>query len=156
MSDFPGFGFLLNDIARMMRLSFERKAGPAGLSRAQWSVLATLTRKDNISQSELACRLEVDPVTVTRLVDRLADSDLVERHPDPDDRRVRRVSLTAKAQPFLNRMAETAAEVRQEALQGLGADDVEQFVAVAQHIRANLSKARADHAERDREKADCQ
>ncbi|WP_366657547.1 MarR family transcriptional regulator [Fodinicurvata sp. EGI_FJ10296] len=150
MSDSPGIGFLLNDIARLMRLSFERKAGPGSLSRAQWSVLANLDRNDGISQAELACLLEVDPVTVTRLVDRLVAAELVVRSPDPDDRRVHRLSLTAHAQPHLARMAEIAGIVRSEALDGLEPEEVERFTRVADHIRSNLSRARTQHAGREK------
>lgn len=144
--DHPGIGFLLNDIARLMRVAFERRAAPLGLTRARWSVLAQLKRHPGVSQATLAQLMEVEPVTVTRLIDRLDRSGMVERRPDPDDRRVHRLFLTPAARPLLDQIQRLAREVRAEALEGIAADELATFVAVAERIRANLSEARASQA----------
>ena len=94
------FGFLLHDVSRLLRTSFDRHARTIGLTRAQWRVLAHLSRNEGIKQVGLADILEIQPITLARLLDRLGADGWVERRPDPSDRRVkRRVGVTVR--PFL-------------------------------------------------------
>ncbi len=93
--------FLLNDIARMLRTEVDRHARAYGMTRAQWGILLWLEREPGLSQRQLATILDVEPITVARLVDRLERSGAVERRPDSTDRRVWRLHLAAEAVPLL-------------------------------------------------------
>ena len=90
-------GVLVTDTARLLRRRFDARARRIGVSRAQWQVLIALARAQGINQAALAERLEVETITVGRMVDRLADAGLVERRADPADRRAWRLFLTAHA-----------------------------------------------------------
>lgn len=140
MSDDPNryLGFLLNDVARLLRKSFERRSQELGLSRAQYSVLANLYRKEGIRQAKLAEILEIEPITLVRLLDRLEEGGWVERRPDPTDRRARCLFLTEKALPMIARMKALAAEVRGVATAGLPEEDRERLLDMLSHIKTNL------------------
>ncbi|WP_431269375.1 MarR family winged helix-turn-helix transcriptional regulator [Dankookia sp. P2] len=90
----PNLLILLNDVARLIRTQADRRARAHGMTRAQWMILVRLRRCGGMTQRELAEILEVEPITVGRLVDRLAARKLVERRADPADRRVWRLHLT--------------------------------------------------------------
>src|SRR6201986_3343613 len=92
---------VLNDVARLTRTRFDQAARAFGMTRAQWVILARLSRQPGISQNELAGVCEVEPITIGRLVDRLEARGLVERRADPKDRRVRRLHLLPAARPHL-------------------------------------------------------
>ena len=93
--------FLLNDVGRLLRTEADRRAKSHGMTRAQWGILLWLERKPGLSQRELAELLEVEPITVARLVDRLERRGVVERRPDEADRRIWRLHLTGAARPVL-------------------------------------------------------
>src|SRR3982074_2360874 len=86
-SNAPTLGFLLHDVARLLRRRFEQNARGPGLTRSQWQVLAYLALNEGINQSGLADLLEIEPITLGRIVDKLETLGLIERHPDPSDRR---------------------------------------------------------------------
>src|ERR1700680_1221990 len=113
------FGFLLHDVARLLRKRFDQRPGALGLSRSQWQVLAHLSRHEGINQAGLAEILEIEPITLGRLIDRMEESLWVERRPDPGDRRARLLYMTAKARPVFDRMRALGEAVRGEALCGL-------------------------------------
>src|SRR4030095_11419301 len=94
-------GFLLNDAARLMRKDFERRTRSVGLTRAQWQTLFHLARNEGCNQVPLADLLEVEPITLARVVDKLEACGLVERRPDPSDRRARLLFLGERAPPLL-------------------------------------------------------
>src|SRR6201986_2237212 len=98
------FAFILNDVARLLRTYADHKAAQFGMTRAQWAVLVRLDRAQGLNQSELAEMLDLQPITLTRLLDKLAESGLIERRHDPDDRRVKRLFLTAAARPLLEHL----------------------------------------------------
>jgi MarR family transcriptional regulator for hemolysin len=133
------FGFLLHDIARLMRKRFDQRARGLGLTRAQWQVLAHLARHEGISQAGLADIIEIKPITLGRLIDRMAEAGWVERRVHQSDRRVRQLYLTAKAEPVFARMRALADETRAEALAGLSPDERERLTATLVGIRSNLS-----------------
>ncbi len=112
-------GFLLHDVSRLLRKRFDRRARALGLTRAQWRVLAHLAPRQGINQSALADILEVENITLGRHIDRLQDTDWVERRSDPDDRRAWCLFLTDKARPILDRMEVLAVETQEEAMAGL-------------------------------------
>ncbi len=99
------FGFLLHDTARLLRRDFERRSKSTGLTRAQWSVLAYVARNQGSNQAALADMLEIEPITLVRLLDKLEAAGLVERRPDPADRRVRRLYLTEATGPLLAQLS---------------------------------------------------
>ncbi len=135
-----GFGFLLHDIARLLRKRFDQRAATLGLSRAQWQVLAHLHRHEGINQSGLADILEIKGVTLGRLVDRLEAAGWVERRTDLTDRRARRLYTTAKGAPVLERMWALGKMNREEALAGLGEEDRDRLVDALLKVRGNLSE----------------
>src|ERR1700683_1513444 len=81
------FAFMVNDVARLLRTYADHRAAQFGMTRAQWAVLVRLDRSEGLNQSELAETLDLQPITLTRLLDKLCDSGLIERRPDPEDRR---------------------------------------------------------------------
>jgi MarR family transcriptional regulator for hemolysin len=133
------FGFLLHDIARLMRKRFDQRARNLNLTRAQWQVLAHLARHEGINQAGLAEILEIEPITLGRLIDRMAESGWVERRPHPSDRRARQLYLTSQAEPVFARMRALGDETREEALAGLSQDDRDRLTATLINIRNNLS-----------------
>lgn len=132
-------GVLISDSARLLRRRFDARARRIGVSRAQWQVLIALARSEGINQAGLAERLEVETITVGRMVDRLEEAGLVERRADPADRRAWRLFLTARAHPIITELQAVAAEVRAEMLAGLDADEQAGLQALLARLRANLT-----------------
>jgi DNA-binding MarR family transcriptional regulator len=126
---------------RMMRRFYDRGASVLGVTSAQWRLLLRLAREPGLKQVELAERLDVEPITACRIVDRLEDAGLVERQRDPDDRRAWRLVLTAKAAPILEKLRLLAEEMSAEAFAGLSSDEVENMRAVLARVRENVSRA---------------
>jgi MarR family transcriptional regulator, transcriptional regulator for hemolysin len=137
------WGFLLHDAARLLRKRFDQRARALGLTRAQWQVLAHVNRQEGLNQSALADILEIEPITLVRLIDRLEASGMLERRVDPRDRRARLLFLTDKARPLLARMRELGAVTREEAMAGLAPEDQERLVETLLAIKANLSEREA-------------
>lgn len=135
------FGFILNDVARLMRTTFDRRVKALGLTRSQWWVLNHLFRNDGVTQSELAEILEVEKATLGRLLDRMEQKGWIRREGDADDRRAKRVFLTEDVEPAIKTMRAAAAEVRRESMAGLSATRQTQFVDALLAIKANLSRA---------------
>ncbi len=135
------FAFSLNDVARMLRTYADQKAGQFGITRAQWAVLVRLDRFEGLKQSELAEMLDLQPITLTRLLDRLCDSGLIERRPDPNDRRAKRLFLTAAARPLLERLGVLGDELMTTALAGVEREAVEKMVALLATVKENLRQA---------------
>jgi len=134
------FGFILNDVARLLRTAFDRRVRSLGLTRSQWWVLNHLFRNDGVTQSELADILEVEKATLGRLLDRLEAKGWVRRESDADDRRAKRVFLTEEVEPALKGMRAAAADLRRDALAGLSAEDQTRFVDALLAVKANLSR----------------
>jgi MarR family transcriptional regulator, transcriptional regulator for hemolysin len=133
------FGFLLYDSARLLRRDFDRRARAIGLTRAQWSVLSHLNRYQGVNQAALADLMELQPITLVRLLDRLEEAGWIVRTADPRDRRSRVPQLTEKARPVLDRLQALAAETRELALAGIGGEERERLLDVLQKIRSNLA-----------------
>lgn len=132
------FGFLLYDTARLLRREFDRRTRCVGLSRAKWSVLAHLSRNEGIRQAGLAEILDISPITLTRHLDRLEQEQLVERRPDPDDRRAYRLFLTEAAGPALEMLRELAEQTRALALSGLSEAQRAELMDLLQQVQLNL------------------
>jgi DNA-binding MarR family transcriptional regulator len=133
-------GFVLNDVARLLRKRFEQmaRATALGLTRAQAAVLANLARQEGINQVSLAQTLELEPITLARLLDRLQAAGLIVRRPDPKDRRAHLLYLTEAAYPLLDRIFALAAEVREDALAGIPEPDRSRLLDMMIAMRANL------------------
>src|SRR5882757_318289 len=135
------FAFLINDVARLLRNHADQRARQFGMTRAQWAVLARLESNEGLKQSELAEMLDLQPITLTRLVDRLCANGLIERRADPDDRRAKRLYLTARARPLMNRLADLGEDMMATVLEGFDAAKIEVMTANLSGVRANLRAA---------------
>jgi MarR family transcriptional regulator, transcriptional regulator for hemolysin len=131
--------FLIGDTARLLRRRFEQKAKGHSLSRAQWQVLASVQRYQGIHQHTLADLMEMKPITLVRLLDKLQEAGLIERRIDEHDRRARRLYLTAQADPTMTRLHQLADEMRADAFAGLSAAEQTQLAELLLKIRTNLS-----------------
>ncbi len=146
------FGFLLHDIARLMRKKFDQRAKALGLSRSQWQVLVHLSRHEGINQSGLAEILEIENITLGRLIDRMEEAGWVERRPDPRDRRARLLYMTEKVAPVMERMFKIAEETRNDALAGLPPAERETLLDALRFVRSNLSERSAAPRTEDEER----
>ena len=136
--------FPISDVGRLLRTYADQKARLHGMTRAQWAVLLRLERREGLKQSDLAEDLDIQPITLTRLVDRLCDNGLIERRPDPNDRRAKRLYLTAAARPLLDRISAQVEELAETVLAGVDADASAQLLTQLGLARENLRRAIAD------------
>jgi MarR family transcriptional regulator for hemolysin len=145
----PSIGFLIVDVARMLRRDFNRRVQHLGLTEAQWRTLTGLERNQGANQVTLAELLEIQPITLARIIDRLVASGLVERRPQPGDRRAFRVFLTERARPLMATLHEIGAETKALAMAGLSIEDLALMQSGLETMRSNLaSPAAATRAER--------
>ena len=135
------FAFTLNDVARLLRTYADYRAAEFGVTRAQWAVMARLDRQEGLKQSELAEMLDLQPITLTRLLDRLGASGLIERRADPHDRRAKRLFLTPAARPLLEQLAVLGETMMTTALAGIEREAVELMVAQLAIVKENLRQA---------------
>ena len=138
MSD--SLGFLISDVSRLMRRRFDERAKLIGATRPQWRTLAMLSRHEGINQGGLADLLEIEPITLCRMIDRLEEAGKVERRRDPDDRRAWRIYLTEKARPIIEQLRILADELIDEAMDGIGDDRRALLAESLQAMRANLGQ----------------
>ena len=127
--------FTISDVGRLLRTYADQKARLHGMTRAQWAVLLRLERREGLKQSDLAEILDIQPITLTRLVDRLCDNGLIERRPDPNDRRAKRLYLTPAARPLLDRIADAG--------RGAGRDGARRRRSGRRRRDADAARARA-------------
>ena len=139
-------GTLLAQTARLMRRAFDEKARTIGVTRPQWQVLTLLTVHEGINQGGLAEILEVEPITLGRMVDRLQDGGLVERRPDPSDRRAWRLFLTDKAYELLQQLRPLADDMIEIATEGLDRQTKDILIETLRRMRSNLTRRQADGA----------
>src|SRR5215471_14418532 len=133
--------FSINDVARLLRTHADQKAAQFGMTRAKWAVLSRLDRFEGLKQNELADMLDLQPITLTRLLDRLSENGLIERRADPDDRRANRLYLTPAARPLLEQLGELGEELMTTALAGVDRDSIERMVAQLATVKENLRQA---------------
>lgn len=132
-------GFLLADVSRLMRRAFKQRLEGSSLTLAQARALVYVSRHEGVRQIDLADMLEVQPITLARLIDQLTDSGLVERRPDPNDRRAYRVFLTPAAAPHLAAIEQVAATIRAVALLDLDEQQAATLLLALHTMRDNLS-----------------
>ena len=138
MSD--SLAFLISDVSRLMRKRFDERARSVGATRAQWKTLITVARNEGINQGGLADLLEVEPITLCRMIDRLEESGMVERRRDPADRRAWQIFLTDAAQPVITKLRAYADDLFEGALDGLDAAERDALTASLNRIRENLAQ----------------
>jgi DNA-binding MarR family transcriptional regulator len=132
-------GFLIHDAARLLKRNFERRAKVLGLTRAQWQTMFHLARNQGSNQAALADVLDVEPITLARQIDRLEAMGLVERRPDPDDRRARLLFLGQGASPVLEQMVKLGEATREAAMAGMNEDERATLFNLLKRVRDNLS-----------------
>jgi MarR family transcriptional regulator, transcriptional regulator for hemolysin len=135
------FLFALFETQRLLRLYADKQARRFGLTRAQWGVLAKLERTEGLKQAEIADLMEIQPITLTRLIDKLCDLGLIERRSDDSDRRVNRLYLTEAARPLMLKLTGLRNELTQTALAGLSAADTHLLVAQLETVKNNVREA---------------
>lgn len=144
MSD--SIGFLVSDVARLLRRRFDERARTIGVTRPQWRALTALSRAEGLNQGALAERLEVEPITLCRMIDRLEEAGLVERRRAPTDRRAWHIYLTDKSRPLLEQLRGLADDLSSQALDGLATDQQDRLTAMLERIRDNLQSPTMESA----------
>jgi DNA-binding MarR family transcriptional regulator len=137
----PTLGFLLHEVARLLRKRFEQISRESGLTRSQWQALAYLDQNDGINQSGLAELLDVEPITLSRILDRLEACELIERHLHPSDRRVRILRLMPAARLKLMQARKLGEIARREALTGLSDAEGLRLLETLKVLKFNLTEA---------------
>jgi MarR family transcriptional regulator, transcriptional regulator for hemolysin len=135
------FLFTLGEVQRMMRAYADRQAARYGITRAQWAVLAKVERTEGLKQSELAEQMEMQPITLTRLIDKLCDNGWIERRGDQKDRRVNRLYLRKAARPLLGKLAGLRSELTATALDGINPADAHRLLDQLDLIKENVRNA---------------
>ena len=130
--------FLLHDVARLLRVDADKRARAHDMTRAQWGILIWLERQPGISQKELSELLEVEPITVARLVDRLEARGMVERRPDPRDRRIWRLHLCPPAVPVLRDIECQRAKITRMLAEGIDDDTLDTVTEAMLRMKATL------------------
>jgi len=135
--------FQIMDVARMLRTYADQRARQFGISRAQWAVLMRIERTEGLKQTELAEILDLQPISLTRLLDRLAANGLIERRPDPNDRRANRLYLKPAARPLLDQLAELGTDMMATVLDGLDGKTIERILSPEHDVTVVTSAALA-------------
>jgi DNA-binding MarR family transcriptional regulator len=132
--------FEIGETAHALRKAFDRRAVGLGVTRAQWKVLFRVTRQPGLRQIELADMLDIEPITLSRIVDRLEEAKLVERKADPSDRRAWRLHVTAQAQPLIAKLRRVADDITADAFSGIDPKDIEITRQVLARVRENACR----------------
>ncbi|BBE33603.1 MarR family winged helix-turn-helix transcriptional regulator [Sphingosinicella microcystinivorans] len=139
-------GFLLSDSARLLKREFDARARTIGVTRPQWRVLIVLKHEEGINQGELADRLEVEAITVGRMVDRLQEAGIVERRADPNDRRAWRLYLTPHSRALMEELRPVSERMIEDTLEGFTPTERATFVNYLERVRANLQRQTGQEA----------
>jgi DNA-binding MarR family transcriptional regulator len=131
-------GFLIHDVSRLRRNAFDQFMKPLGITRSQWWVIAFLSRKDGMMQTELATQLDIGKVTLGGLVDRLDEAGWIERRQDAADRRAKRVYLTPKSHEVLQEMRAVERMLNRSVLRGLTNEERDTLVGLLDRVKHNL------------------
>ncbi len=132
--------FLLHDVARLLRVDSDKRARLQGMTRAQWAILIWLERQPGISQKELSELLEVEPITLARLIDRLEARGMVERRPDPRDRRIWRLHLLRPARDVLHEIDDHRADMTRTVTAGIDENSIEIMIEALMRMKATLTQ----------------
>ena len=135
------FGFLIHDVARLLRKNFNRRVQSFGLTQEQCRVILHLSRHEGIQQVDLAELLEIKPITLARLLDKLQENGLIERRRNLDDRRAFRLHLTRSAHAVLQKILALGAATRADANGKVSRADLEKMFSVLSRLKTNLIDA---------------
>jgi MarR family transcriptional regulator, transcriptional regulator for hemolysin len=144
------FLFILGELQRLMRAYADRAAAHYGITRAQWAVLAKIERFEGMKQTEMAEQMEMQPITLTRLIDKLCDAGWIERRGDDSDRRVNRLYLKDAAKPLLAKLAGLRSEITGTALGGISPADAQRLMTQLEDIKENVRNALQSLSEEQR------
>ena len=133
--------FQLTDVARAMRTYIDQCARQHGMTRAQWGALMRLERQEGMTQAEMAESLEIQPISLVRLIDRLCDNKLVERRPHPSDRRANRLYLTPKGRATLARLVPLGREISSDVLASFNETEAGELLEKLLRIKSNIRKS---------------
>ena len=133
------FGVLVTDVTRLMRKHFDRRAVRFNLTRAQWRALKRLHRGEGMRQNELAEQLEMEPIAIGRVIDRLQKAGFVERRADPADRRAWRLYLMPRAHGVVGDMDQISTELFRKAQRGISAADMKAMMGMLTRMKDNLN-----------------
>jgi MarR family transcriptional regulator, transcriptional regulator for hemolysin len=140
------FLFALGELQRLVRAYADKQAARYGITRAQWAVLAKVERTEGLKQTELAELMEMQPITLTRLIDKLCDNGWIERRSDDTDRRVNRLYLRKAARPLLGKLSGLRSELTAAALDGISPADAQRLLTQLETIKENVRSAIANPA----------
>jgi DNA-binding MarR family transcriptional regulator len=134
------FGFLVHDIGRLLKRHFERRARVTGLpiTRRQAAIMLYVSRHQGVSQAEVAARLDIEPIALVRMLDKLTEEGLIERRAHPTDRRVRTLWLTGSARPVVEQILRINQAIRAEAFVGFSLEAREALVEGLARVKRNL------------------
>lgn len=138
------FGYTVADVTRLFRRVFDRRSSGLGLTRAQWLALSRIERAQGLTQTELAHELDLEPIAVGRVIDRLQAADFIERRADPGDRRCWRLYLAAKSDAVMAEMKQIASELREEVLTGVSAEELATTMRVMAKVKETLNQLDKD------------
>ena len=135
------FLFTLGEVQRLVRAYADKEAARFGITRAQWAVLAKVERNEGMTQTELAEQMEMQPITLTRLIDKLCDSSWIERRGDDSDRRVNRLYLRKAGRQLLGKLSGLRSELTATALEGINPADAHRLLSQLESIKENVRNA---------------
>jgi MarR family transcriptional regulator for hemolysin len=135
------FLFTLGEVQRLVRAYADKEAARFGITRAQWAVLAKVERNEGMKQTELAEQMEMQPITLTRLIDKLCENDWIERRGDASDRRVNRLYLLKGGRALLGRLSGLRSELTATALDTIHPADAHRLLAQLEQIKENVRNA---------------
>ena len=144
------FLFTLAELQRLLRAYADKEAAQFGITRAQWAVLAKVERSEGLKQSELAEQMEMQPITLTRLIDKLCSNDWIERRGDDSDRRVNRLYLRKAGRALLGKLSGLRSELTATALDGIHPADAHRLMAQLEQIKENVRNAIQTNGEQAR------
>jgi MarR family transcriptional regulator, transcriptional regulator for hemolysin len=135
------FLFTLGELQRLVRAYADKEAARFGITRAQWAVLAKVERNEGMKQTELAEQMEMQPITLTRLIDKLCDNDWIERRGDDTDRRVNRLYLCKAGRQLVAKLSGLRSELTATALDGINPTDAQRLLSQLEMIKENVRNA---------------
>lgn len=144
------FLFTLGELTRLVRAHADREAHRFGITRAQWAVLVKVERYEGMKQSELAELMEMQPITLTRLIDKLCDNDWIERRGDATDRRVNRLYLRKAGRQLLGKLSGLRSELTATALDGIHPADAHRLMNQLETIKENVRNAMQNTSDQER------
>lgn len=131
-------GYLIHDVSRMRRTVFDQLMKPLGITRAQWWVLAHLSRHDGMAQTQLASMLDVGKASLGSLLDRLEATGFIERRPDATDRRMKRVFLSRSSHQLLEKLVKTESDFNEQILASLSDNDRNELIRMLTSVKESL------------------